>query len=382
MGHTGEITCIAIHPSQQIVATGDLHSTVHVWKGDSLQALAIIKRSVSEGIKHIAFSPSGDRIASVAWDADHTIGIFDVSTCSLISSSKGMISPSIVYDFAYSNSGTELVLVGKKQIVFFVGVHTNKRALGSQIGRIGSKGRKQSFFCATYFKDDCIVGCASGELYRFRDHACVEIIQAHGVREPVLSLYYNQYEGTILSGGSDSLIKTWDYTLLEVGDTIDMTEDIGQGVGTSLDGAVISLQQWDTTILVGTKGCDIYEIQLPPNPSQHHSIQRIMSGHSSGEIWGLAMHPTKEEFCTCGDDRTLRLWSIRSHEQLAIKVLPGVSRSVAYNNLGEVICIGLVDGTVALIDAKTTTLRVYCTWKHSNRIITDLKAFLSSLLYK
>jgi WD40 repeat protein len=85
------------------------------------------------------------------------------------------------------------------------------------------------------------------------------------------------------------------------------------------------------------------------------------------------MHPTKEEFSTCGDDKILRLWSIRSHEELAAKALPSISRAISYNNLGDILAVGMIDGFVAVIDAKTTDLRVCSSWKHSSGIITDIK---------
>ena len=36
------------------------------------------------------------------------------------------------------------------------------------MGRIGKTGKRQTFFCVAYFGEDAVVGCASGELYRFR----------------------------------------------------------------------------------------------------------------------------------------------------------------------------------------------------------------------
>lgn len=134
MGHSCEVTCIAVHPSRQIVATGDVNANIHVWRGDSLQCLSIIRGRVKEGIKLLCFSPLGDRIASVGSDTDNTLTVFDISSAAIISSAKGMISPAVVYDIAYSDNGSEIALVGKKGVVFFVGVNGNRRALESHSG--------------------------------------------------------------------------------------------------------------------------------------------------------------------------------------------------------------------------------------------------------
>jgi hypothetical protein len=36
MGHSDAITCIALHPGNQIVATGDVRSNIHIWNMDPL----------------------------------------------------------------------------------------------------------------------------------------------------------------------------------------------------------------------------------------------------------------------------------------------------------------------------------------------------------
>lgn len=33
----------------------------------------------------------------------------------------------------------------------------------------------------------------------------------------------------------------------------------------------------------------------------------LLEGHGGDELWGLAANPTKEEFCTVGDDALLRM---------------------------------------------------------------------------
>lgn len=110
------------------------------------------------------------------------------------------------------------------------------------------------FFCCVYFNDDVIVGCAGGELYRFKHGQCVQIVQAHGIKEPILCLGYNAKEGVLISGGKDSLVKTWDSTLKEVGVSLDMSEDLdgdGQPDSGSMDSAVISVHMLHNRVLIG-----------------------------------------------------------------------------------------------------------------------------------
>ena len=379
LGHASEVTAIAMHPSQEVVATADKNSNIHIWTLDKSRnpvSLIVIKAIVKNGIQLLNFSPNGEKIAAVGRDVEHTVYIFNVNSGEITSSAKGMSSPNDVHDMAFSTDGSEIVLAGRNQIKFFVNVHTNRRALESKLGRIGSQGKRQIFCCATYMKEDAVVGCASGEIYRFHDCQCIQMVQAHGVKEPVLCLYYNIQHGTLISGGKDSLIKTWDSTLKEVGTAVDLSEDVdndGKADVGSLNSSVISIQQHNEFLLIGTMGCDVYEATLPANPSHHHTLIQYAWGHSTGELWGLATHPTKDEFVTVGDDKTIRIWSLRTHEQINIRAMPECARAVAYNNSGQVICVGMIDGSVALIEATNPMLRVYSTWNHSSKMINDIK---------
>lgn len=376
MGHSEAITCIALHPGKQIVATGDAKSNIHIWNLDAAgvaTALCVMTGIVKEGIMHLAFAPAGDRIVSVGRDSDHTVCFHSVNSGEIISSTQGLQHPNTVYDIAYNSKGTELALVGRQQVKFCTGVHSAKRAVDSHMGKIGSKGKRQTFLCVTYFKDDCIVGCASGEIYRFRDGQCIDIVQAHGLREPVLCMFSNELDGTLITGGKDCLIKTWDSTLMAVGESIDISEDVdgdGRADNGSLDCAVVSIVRWEDTILLGTRGGDIFEASVPTVPGAAHSLGRIAWSHPKGELWGLAVHPLRDEFATCGDDKTLRIWSIRSHEQTNVRVMPQASRAIAYSPNGEVLCLGMMDGSMALMESQSAALRVYSTWKHSDLIIT------------
>ena len=184
------------------------------------------------------------------------------------------------------------------------------------------------------------------------------------------------------------MIKTWDKSLIAVGQIVDLREDISTGTSKQksssryLKSEIVSLQQWtDPTsnkltsefpLLVSTRGSDIFEVYVSKNIVSSHTINLIACGHYRGELWGLAVHPLREEFATCGDDKTLRVWSIKSHEQLDMRVMPDAARSIAYSPTGLVLCVGMVDGSMALIDCQSTALRVYSTWKHTEVIITGI----------
>ena len=354
-GHSHEITCIALHPSGLIVATGDSNSNIHLWQSSTMACLNIIQGLVKGGLQHLTFSPNGDRIAGVHADTDNTITLYNRATGDILASSRCITSPQNVYGLAYANNNDEIVVVGTKFVKFFCKVQNTKRALDFKLGKIGKAGQKQTFFCVSYLeKDDAVVGCADGNIYRFSNHACVQIVRAHAPNEPILSIFFNRAEGVLITGGKDCNIKSWDLTLAEVGMAVDISEDLdgdGKADCGAIDAAVTSVQSHMGKILIGTKGSDMYEASLSTEDHAAQSMQRIGWGHSSGELWGVTFHPIKDRLATCGDDKTLRIWSLRSHEQIYIRILPCEARAVAYNNAGSVICIGMQDGGIAFLEA-------------------------------
>ena len=64
-----------------------------------------------------------------------------------------------------------------------------------------------------------------------------------------------------------------------------------------------------TRVLVGTKGSEIYEIQIDTGSAA--DAHRIGAGHFKDELWGLASHPTDADlYATCGDDATRHSTSV------------------------------------------------------------------------
>jgi microtubule-associated protein-like 6 len=221
-GHSKEIVCMTVHPKGLMVATGDISSNIHIWNILTMSCQCIIKGVNGYGVQHISFSPLGDRIVSVGLDPDHTVAIYDCIAGEIVSSAKGLVSPNTVNDMAYSRNGTEVAIVGKNQIKIYKGANTSKRSLDSIYAKIGRAGKKQTFFCVTYMNEDILVGCGSGELYRFKSGVCVQIVQAHGLKEPILCIGYSVRECVLITGGKDCVVKTWDSTLKEVGQSLDM----------------------------------------------------------------------------------------------------------------------------------------------------------------
>lgn len=130
------------------------------------------------------------------------------------------------------------------------------------------------------------------------------------------------------------------------------------------------------TLLVATNAGDILELATKDakiNVNSKFALSKtLMKSHSSpnkrslNEIWGLAVNPQdSDQFYTCGDDATLRSWSISQKKMLnCVKTnldqyqneikpdefgeMPDNTkgRCIAVSQNGIQICVGFKDGTV------------------------------------
>ena len=60
-------------------------------------------------------------------------------------------------------------------------------------------------------------------------------------------------------------------------------------------------------LLVGTVGSEIFELSNDEESQADMNGASLVTGHCKDELWGLAVHPHQEEFCTVGDDKALRV---------------------------------------------------------------------------
>ncbi len=397
-GHDEEVQCMCIHPNGSIVASGDAGSIIHIWDAITLRCHSTIKCLVKGGLMHLAYSPTHARLATVAADADCTIAVYDTDSGSLVSSVKGLTYPNRVMDIAYSPDGNEVCVVGKAIVKISSGINSNQRALNSQVAKIGHMGKKQTFYSCAYFGGGIAVGTACGEIYLFKmdtknnSHSnsgsnddnkksnevssrslswiCVNVIQAHVAGEAVLSMSVSN--NALVTAAKDGVVKCWDTDFKLTGATIDITADLdgdGKVDSNCIDCSITSVQKIGDVVLIGTKSSDALIARPSLDYDNVTNFERICYGHYVGQTSGLAIHPSRDEFVTSGDDCTVRVWSLRSNTQLSIRTIPFASRTLCYNVFGDILAVGMVNGQVALLHSMG--LRPYASWNHTTDAITS-----------
>jgi len=101
--------------------------------------------------------------------------------------------------------------------------------------------------------------------------------------------------------------------------------------------------------LVGTRGCEVFEIDSNDIP------KGLISGHYNGEVWGCDVNPKDQTFATCGGDKTIRLWSankmLKASDPFEIDL-----KSMDWTPDGNHLICGGENGFVLSVNATTLVL--------------------------
>jgi len=101
--HSEEVTAIAFAPDRRTVATGEVgkRPKIFVWDAVSMQVLHEFQGKLHQGIKSMAFSPSGKLLAAVDTSDDNQVAIYNVEHGMCVAVAKG--DRSQIVDIAFSS---------------------------------------------------------------------------------------------------------------------------------------------------------------------------------------------------------------------------------------------------------------------------------------
>mmetsp|Transcript_22742 Transcript_22742/g.59395 ORF Transcript_22742/g.59395 Transcript_22742/m.59395 type:complete len:1236 (-) Transcript_22742:3383-7090(-) len=390
-GHKGkEVLSLCVGTQRLLCASGEAgeNPSIHVWKAGGLQCLSTIGGFHSRGILHLAFNHRGDHLASIGLDDDYNIAIYNWRTGAIVASGRShdrgwLCKEKQPLDLAYSQDDEELCVVGHKFINF---ITIKGRSLKVQPCTFGSDYVRQTFFCCKYIDAavrSVVVGCASGELLLIDEtRRPVRKVQAHSMGEPVLSMCASPDTAGVVTAGADGLVQTWDGSLKRVGSVVDAAEQV-EGMDTKKVAIpkIQSVDMMDKYITLGTRSSDVMVTAISHGTHSRGSANlrhfySLTHGHYSengqGELWGLATHPSKPQYATAGEDRTVRVWSFLSKKVVAFRRLPkpfGAARAVAYHPSGTHVAVGLL-GPIVILDSEE--LKVIVDWQHTTKPIQAL----------
>ncbi|XP_037536437.1 echinoderm microtubule-associated protein-like 4 isoform X2 [Nematolebias whitei] len=366
LGHTDCIKCLAIHPDKIRIATGQiagvdkdgraLQPHVRVWDSVSLSTLQVIGLGTFErGVGSLAFSKadSGQHLSVIDDCNDHMLTVWNWQKKSKIAEIKTTNEVVLAVEF-HPTDPNLIITCGKSHIFFWT---WNGNSLVRKKGLLGNCDKTKFIQCLVFLSTgDILTGDSRGDLLVW-SRSSAETAPGKGPRAFQISRKVEGPEGSsifcmcdmrsgtlLTGGGKDRKITLWDHELradreIEVPDKYGAIRALSEGKGEEF--------------LVGTSRNFILRGTF------NDGFQVEVQGHTD-ELWGLATHPSKQQFLTCAQDGLVSLWNSLDHSLQWSRPLDEIEHDSGhcadFHPSGAVVAIGTHSGRWFVLDAETTDL--------------------------
>ncbi|XP_076987531.1 echinoderm microtubule-associated protein-like 2 isoform X1 [Tamandua tetradactyla] len=351
LGHNDDIKCLAVHPDMVTIATGQVAGTtkegkplpphVRIWDSVSLSTLHVLGLGVFDrAVCCVGFSKAngGNLLCAVDDSNDHVLSVWDWAKEAKVVDCKCSNEAVLVATF-HPTDPALLITCGKSHIYFW---SLEGGSLSKRQGLFEKHEKPKYVLCVTFLEGgDVVTGDSGGNLYvwgKGGNRITQAVLGAHD--GGVFGLCVLR-DGTLVSGGGrDRRVALWgsDYSKLQ---EVEVPEDFGP-VRTVAEGRA-------DTLYVGTTRNSILQGSI------HTGFSLLAQGHVE-ELWGLATHPSRAQFVTCGHDKLVHLWSADSHQPLWSRSIEDPAHSAGFHPSGSVLAVGTVTGRWLLLDTETHDL--------------------------
>ncbi|CAL8272934.1 unnamed protein product [Merluccius merluccius] len=348
-GHTDDIKCLAVHPDKITIATGQVAGTscdgklpphVRVWDSVSLNTLHVLGTGFFDrGVACLAFSKSngGNTLCVVDDSNDHVLSAWDWQREDRLADVKCSNESMFAADFHPTDSHV-IITCGKSHLHFWA---LEKGLLVKKQGLFEKQEKPKFVICVTFAENgDAITGDSSGNILVW-GKGTNRISQAlQGAHEGSIFALCMLRNGTLVSGGKDRRLVSWNsgyqqIQSVEVPELFGPIRTIAEGRGES--------------VLIGTTKNFVLQGSLDGE------FTPITQGHTD-ELWGLAVHPFKPIFLSCGYDKQVSLWESRTHQPIWTKHMDESAQSACFHPSGAVVAVGTHTGRWLVLDTDSKDL--------------------------
>nr|XP_033810290.1 echinoderm microtubule-associated protein-like 2 isoform X1 [Geotrypetes seraphini] len=351
LGHNDDIKCLAVHPDMVTIATGQVAGTsqdgkqllphVRIWDSVSLNTLHVLGMGAFDrAVTCVGFSKSngGSHLCAVDDSNDHILSMWYWQKEQKLSDVK-CSNESVLAATFHPTEPNLVITCGKSHIYFWT---LEGSTLSKRQGIFEKHEKPKYVLCVAFTENgDVLTGDSSGNLYVWGKGGNRITHAVPGAHEGGIFSLCVLKNGTIVTGGGkDRKVILWDREYQkgqenEIPDSFGPVRTIAEGKGESL--------------FVGTTRNSVLQGCLASG------FTSLVQGHTE-ELWGLATHPTLDQFLTCGQDRHVHLWSIATHRPLWNKTIEDAARSAGFHPTGSVVAVGTLAGRWLVLDTETSDL--------------------------
>eukprot|EP00241_Pyramimonas_parkeae_P000789 CAMPEP_0114273362 /NCGR_PEP_ID=MMETSP0058-20121206/29060_1 /TAXON_ID=36894 /ORGANISM="Pyramimonas parkeae, CCMP726" /LENGTH=967 /DNA_ID=CAMNT_0001392819 /DNA_START=317 /DNA_END=3220 /DNA_ORIENTATION=+ len=348
--HTDDIKCLAIcpvavtyageeYPARSLVVTGQVKPTedasteerecpfVIIWDVRTCkEVVRIVHDEADRAVVAAAFSPAGNRLTTVTCDDSHTVRVWawktrDVGAAKpsgkvvgLAGTGKGYKErPVAVYGVVWNpfSNLDQFATHGIKHLKVWAEI--NGRWLGTTL-KFGKHKIDNVLSCVFLppkspgDEGSIVTGMPSGKLYLWRGGQVVLALAAHGTGPEIVTpegsvtfggvrcLKLRADNRTLLSGGADGIVHSWEVTNGKLGNKAGPGHALRRP---GMKGSLPALRALDShpgsdVFVAGTSCCDVWEVDADPEVLVH--------GHA-GSVLCVACHPSKPHLLVSVDDK-------------------------------------------------------------------------------
>ncbi|XP_058839557.1 echinoderm microtubule-associated protein-like CG42247 [Topomyia yanbarensis] len=348
-GHTEDITCMEVHPSRELVGSGqrggrDRKSQAHVriWSTESLQTLYVFGMGeLDTGVIAVAFSQlnGGSYILAVDAGRESILSVWQWQWGHLLGK-VATLQEGIWGATFHPLDDNLLITHGKGHLAFW---HRRKDGFFEKTDII--KPPSKTFVTCVQFEPDGDVITADSDgfitIYSVDADGAYFVRMEFEAHSKAISCLVMLSEGTLISGGEkDRKIAAWDslQNYKRITD-IKLPESAG-GVRTIYPQRP---GRNDGNVYVGTTRNNILEGSL------QRRFNQVMFGHGK-QLWALAAHPDDEVFATGGHDKYVAMW--RRHKLIWTSSVGYEIISLAFHPYGAALAAGSSEGHLVVINAE------------------------------
>ena len=315
--HHGDVTCLAFHPLENILASGGTDQMVRVWGLKSLQALKTFELTFA--IQSLAYSPDGTSIL-IAGDSSHL---------ELRNSSSGKLETTIpitakqIRQVRYSPDGTMFAVCTDQNIqIWDAADHTNLLTVAGWTMDFAPDNQR------------IVVGEANGmaRVYKISTGTAIHQIMPHASFISTFAL--SPDGGYMVTGGLNGLVRIWETQNQQLLHTLEAHSAGILSLAFSPDGEQFASACRDKTVCLWETKTGKLKQQLKDLPERVRSLAftpdgiRLALGMNNIRLWDLytgiqqefgqgiellAFHPSGQYLLTSqGFSSRLSLWDVSS----------------------------------------------------------------------